>query len=67
VVTFVVTLARHPQTQPLRRAGVCSTLDIHEPVLFCTGWQKLDCFDSQIMEGIFQKSRANKEAQRNER
>jgi len=46
---MVVALAQHPQTQSLNRTTVRSILDGHELVLFCTGWQTLDCFESHLI------------------
>jgi hypothetical protein len=46
---MVVALAQHLQTQSLNRMAVSSTLDVHELVLFCLGWQMLDCFESYLI------------------
>jgi len=46
---MVVALAQYAQTQSLNKTGVRSILDVHEPVLFCPGWQTLDCFDSPLI------------------
>jgi hypothetical protein len=46
---MVVALAQHLQTQSLNRMAVRSALDVHELVLFCPGWQTLDCFESYLI------------------
>jgi hypothetical protein len=46
---MVVALAQHPQNQSLNRTAVRSSLDVHELVLFCTGCQTLDCFESHLI------------------
>ena len=46
---MVVVLAQHLQTQSLNRTAVRSSLDVHELVLFCTGWQTLDCCESHLI------------------
>jgi hypothetical protein len=46
---MVVALAQHPQTQSSNRTAVRSILDVHELVLFCPGWQMLDCFESHLI------------------
>jgi hypothetical protein len=46
---MVVAIAQHPQTQSLNRTTVHSILDGHELVLFCPGWQMLDCFESHLI------------------
>jgi len=46
---MVVALAQHPQTQSLNRTAVRYILDGHELVLFCPGWQTLDCFESHLI------------------
>jgi len=46
---MVVALVQHPQIQSLNRTTVRSILDVHELVLFCPGWQTLDCFESHLI------------------
>jgi len=46
---MVVALTQHPQAQSLNRTAVRSILDVHELVLFCLGWQTLDCFKSHLI------------------
>jgi hypothetical protein len=46
---MVVVLAQHPQMQSLKGTAVRSILDVHELVLFCPGWQTLDCFESPLI------------------
>ena len=46
---MVVALAQHLQTQSLDGTAVRFILDIHELVVFCPGWQMLDCFESHLI------------------
>jgi len=46
---MVVALAQHLQTRYLNRTVVRYILGVHELVLFCPGWQMLDCFESYLI------------------
>jgi hypothetical protein len=46
---MVMALAQYRQTQSLNKTGVRSIPDVHELVLFCPGWQMLDCFESHLI------------------
>ena len=46
---MVVALAQHPQTQSLNMTAVRSILNGRELVVFCPGWQTLNCFGSHLI------------------
>jgi len=46
---MVVALAQHLQIQSLDKTAVRSILDVYELVLFCLGWQMLECFESRLI------------------